>query len=134
MQGGCLCGRVRYAVRGPVLGQAVCHCRNCQRQTGTAFSVLVAVPREALALTGELSAYRDTADSGADVDRRFCGGCGSPIYSALPASPDVIFLKAGTLDDPKVLDPKVHVWCDSAWPSTIIPETAIRFPQNPPTS
>ena len=130
--GGCLCGAVRYEVKGEPVGQAVCHCRHCQRQSGSAFSVLLAVPAPALVLHGPDGLYEDLGESGATVERYFCSKCGSPLYSALPASPDVVFVKAGTLDDPTIMAPRVHVWCDSAWPSTPIPDKAIRFGKNPP--
>jgi len=128
--GGCLCGQVRYALAAEPLGQAVCHCRNCQRQGGSAFSVLLVARADAFALEGQPARYADTGDSGGAVDRWFCPACGSPIYSALPASPGQVFIKAGTLDDPSILAPRVHVWCDSAWPWTAIPDGAVRIPKN----
>lgn len=130
--GGCLCGAVRYAVEGEPSAQAVCHCRNCQRQTGSAFSVLVAVPRAALTLNGTPQTFVDQGDSGAAVHRHFCGACGSPIYTELPSAPAVVYLKAGTMDEPRELAPRVHVWCDSAWSWPGVPENAIRFGKGPP--
>ena len=54
LTGGCLCGAVTYACEAAPLATAICHCEDCQRQTGTAFSVLVAVPAEALRIDGEI--------------------------------------------------------------------------------
>ena len=130
-EGGCLCGKVRYSVVQPALGEAVCHCKSCQRQAGSAFSVLVAARASAFTLIGTLTLYEDTADSGARVNRYFCGNCGSPIYTQLPAQPKLVFIKAGTLDNTKALAPKTHVWCDSAWPWTPIPQDATRVAKNP---
>ncbi|HTO42377.1 MAG TPA: GFA family protein, partial [Rhizomicrobium sp.] len=76
--------------------------------------------------------YVDKGDSGNVVNRYFCGTCGSPIYSATPANPDVVVVKAGTLDDTSTVAPKVHLWCDSAWPWTPFPERAIKIAKNPP--
>ena len=132
IEGGCLCGAVRYSVDQPALGEAVCHCRNCQRQSGSAFSVLVAVRLSAFKLTGTPALYEDRADSGAQVNRYFCGACGSPIYTALPASPKLAFIKGGTLDNPSLLAPKTHVWCNSKWPWTAIAEGAVTIAKNPP--
>ncbi len=132
LTGGCLCGAVRYEAEGKPLGQAICHCRNCQKQAGSAFSVLISVETAQLRVAGEPKLYVDHGDSGAPVHRHFCGACGSPLFSVLPSNPGVTHIKAGTLDDPSILKPRVHIWCDSAWPSTLIPETAIRISRNPP--
>lgn len=64
--------------------------------------------------------------------RFFCGRCGSPIYSAPDADGLLVFLKSGTLDDVSVLDPKVNIWCDSAWPATRFAEDAMKVARNPP--
>lgn len=114
--GGCLCGAVRYSVTGDIITQVVCHCRNCQKQAGSAFSVLFLAAEGDVTVTGELRTYEDTGDSGDKVMRQFCPICGSPIFSLLPGMPGVKIVKAGTLDDPAWLEPKMHVWCDSAQP------------------
>ena len=132
MEGGCLCGAIRYELTEPPVAQAVCHCKNCQKQAGSAFSVLVVAKKRAFQLSGEPALYVDAADNGAPVNRYFCAGCGSPIYTALPSAPDDVYVKAGTLDDTSALKPRVHVWCDSAWPWTPIPEGAIKIGKNPP--
>lgn len=112
--GHCLCGAIRYEVENAPSTMGVCHCRNCQRQAGSAFSTLAAVPKAEFALSGEPKLYRDTdTDSGNAVERYFCGECGSPIYSALPSMPDQIFLKTGTLDDTSGFTPMFNVWCST---------------------
>lgn len=130
-EGGCLCRAIRYRVEGPSLAEVVCHCRNCQRQGGSAFSVIVGVSTDTLKVEGTPALYVDHGDSGNAVNRRFCATCGSPIYSELPANPKVVYLKAGTLDEPKHLAPKLNVWCDSAWDSTLFPPDAAKFARNP---
>jgi hypothetical protein len=59
--GGCLCGRVRYTVTGEPAFSGLCHCRNCQRYTGSAFEALIAFPAASVSVQGELKAYDDTA-------------------------------------------------------------------------
>lgn len=127
MDGGCLCGQVRYSCDAEPFAQAVCHCKNCQKQTATAFSVVLGVPEAALRLTGELKTYEDHGDSGNLVYRRFCPNCGSPVLSALAASPGAVFLKAGTLDDTSWLQPKVHVWTKSMQAWETLPEGVLDF-------
>lgn len=114
MTGQCLCGAVSYELANPPQMMGVCHCRNCQRQAGSAFSTLAGVAKADFTLHGEPRLYEDRdTDSGNAVERWFCGTCGSPIYSALPGMPDQIFLKAGTLDDTSGFKPGFHVWCST---------------------
>ena len=130
LEGGCNCGAIRYHSDQPGVAQAVCHCKNCQRQAGSAFSVLVVARASGFHVEGEPKVYHDKGDSGAAVDRNFCGNCGSPIFTSLPHNPKMVFIKAGTLDDTSILDPKAHVWCDSAWPWTPFPADAVKIARN----
>jgi hypothetical protein len=112
--GRCLCGAIHYELANPPQMMGVCHCLNCQRQAGSAFSMLAGVPKAEFVLHGEPKLYLDEdTDSGNAVERWFCGTCGSPIYSALPGMPDQMFLKAGTLDDTSGFQPAFHVWCST---------------------
>src|SRR6201999_845749 len=99
MTGSCLCGQVHYSAEAEPMFTAVCHCRNCQKQAGTAFTIVVAVPRTAFTVTGRMKTFHDTGDSGQPVERHFCPECGSPIFSDVAVMPGVAFIKAGTLDD-----------------------------------
>ena len=117
LDGRCLCGAVTYTSEAEPAFTAVCHCRDCQRQTGTAFSVIVGVPAESFELNGELSEHVTIGeDHGLETKRRFCPACGSPVMSEADAMPDVVFIKAGTLDDPSWLAPQLEVWGKSAQP------------------
>jgi hypothetical protein len=113
LDGGCLCGAVRYSSTAAPVIQAVCHCRNCQRQAGSGWSMIVGVPAAALQVSGEVTTYRDRGESGGDVRRQFCPTCGSPLFSHVGSSPDLVFIKAGTLDDTSIFTPQVQVWTDS---------------------
>jgi hypothetical protein len=117
LDGSCLCGKVTYSSEAEPVATAACHCTDCQKQTGTAFSVIVAVPREALRIDGEehIGAFTTVGtDTGKEVSRRFCRECGSPVFSFADIMPQLAFIKAGTLDDTSWLDPQMHVWTDSA--------------------
>ena len=109
--GSCLCGEITYQIPEKSMMEAVCHCKNCQKQAGSAFSTLAGIKKSDFKLIGKPKLFVDKAtDSGASVERYFCGTCGSPIYSALPSQPDVIYLKTGTLDDTSEFKPSIHVW------------------------
>lgn len=115
LTGQCLCGNIKYELAEAPGVTGVCHCKNCQRQAGSAFSTLAGVPRAGFTLThGTPKLYVDAATtSGNNVERYFCADCGSPIYSALGSQPDMIYLKTGTLDDTSGFAPQFHAWCDS---------------------
>ncbi len=131
--GGCLCGSVRYSSKADPALTAVCHCKHCQKQTGTSFSILVAVPKGSLKIEGEnLFVFHDVGDSGLSVDRHFCRNCGSPIFSDVKAMPDLDFIKAGALDDASWLQPQMHIWCSQAQPWVNIEGDVQEFDNNPP--
>jgi len=127
--GGCLCGAVRYAATWPPLAVATCSCKNCQKQAGSALSVVAVLPRDGLTVTGELTTYQDHAESGNAVYRKFCGRCGSPVITdtAEAQANGVIFIKAGTLDAAQDLEPTTHYWTCSAQRWMVWPETAERL-------
>lgn len=78
----------------------LCHCNNCKRYTGSAFSANFSVPQSALTwTTEEPKLFIDASDAGRPVRRQFCGDCGSPLTSKPSAGPDVIIMKWGTLND-----------------------------------
>jgi len=115
LTGQCLCGVITYELKNPPAMTGVCHCKNCQRQAGSAFSTLAGVAKTDFVLnSGQMKVYRDSeTDTGNTVERHFCGECGSPIYSAVPDSPDVLFIKTGTMDDTSSFTPQFHVWSSS---------------------
>lgn len=122
--GGCLCGAVRYVISAEPLMVAICHCRHCQRQSGSAFSVVGVIPDDGYRQSGETKVFRDTGDTGLAVDRHFCGHCGSPVVSIGEAFPGLTIVKAGTLDQPERWVPTQEAYCASALPW--LGETATR--------
>ena len=117
--GACLCGQVRYSAPAQPLNTAVCHCRDCQKQAGSALSILAVFPRDEVRFEGLIACFHGTGTSGKTVLRHFCGQCGSPIYSDSEAMAErgIIAIKAGTLDEVTDLQPTVQYWVSSrqAW-------------------
>lgn len=132
LAGGCMCGQIRYDSDAEPAMTAICHCPDCQRQTGTAFSIVIGLPLEAINVRGDLKIYTTTGESGAGVHRHFCAECGSPIYSLPDAMPGLIFLKAGTLDDTSWLAPNLEMFCDTAQPWCRLGGDWPKAPRNPP--
>ena len=132
VSGSCLCGAIKYTSTAEPVMAAVCHCTHCQKQAGSAFSVVIGVPKGSLKITsGKTTVYSDKGDSGKAVNRHFCATCGSPIYSDVESSPQLDWIKAGTLDDTSWVKPTVNIWCQSAQNWIAYPEGAAKFPRNP---
>jgi hypothetical protein len=113
MTGSCLCGQVRYTADAEPMFTGVCHCTKCQKQSGGAFNVVVAVPTASLKVAGSLKSHTSKGDSGKDVVARFCPDCGSTITSEPEVMPGASILRAGTLDDTSWLKPTMEIFCDS---------------------
>src|SRR5215469_15779712 len=106
--GGCLCGRVRYTLSGECALSGLCHCRNCQRYTGSAFEPVMVFPSANVSIRGELKTYEDKGDSGKPVLRRFCPNCGSGIMAEAEALPGLAIVLVGGFDDPSVFTPTME--------------------------
>ena len=124
--GRCLCGQITYEITGDLIATAVCHCDHCQRQGGSAFSVNLIVHESQLTVVGDLSTFEDRGENNdaVYVYRRFCGQCGSPIYSALVSPAGILAVKAGTLDDRSDVTPNVEAWCEHKQPWVQLPAMA----------
>jgi hypothetical protein len=114
LEGGCLCGAVRYRITLPPVGGSLCHCRMCQRSSGGPVQASAEIPVAGFTLIkGELKAYRS---SDAAV-RHFCANCGSQISFRPAVDPTWVSVNTPTLDHPDALPPRRHIWRESriAW-------------------
>ena len=129
--GRCLCGSVQYQCEGYLGPAHYCHCEDCRRCTG---SINIAVRVEAcsfLIIAGSPRGFTKQADSGNPLTRYFCPACGSPLYTVSPVHPDVLYVKAGTLDDPRLVQPRRQNWMRSRVSWTTIDPALPGSPKNP---
>lgn len=128
-EGGCACGAVRYRLRAPPLIVHACHCRDCQRLTGSAFVVNLWIERQFVEIDATpLTSNTVTAGSGRPHQIFRCGQCGTAIYSKYDAAPgDTVLLRAGTLDQPETVTPDVHIFTRSKAPWLELPAGARAF-------
>lgn len=133
IQGHCLCGQVRYSSSQDEPAMiAVCHCPDCQRQSGSAFSTNVLVPTASITFEGESrSQYVMTGASGQEVIRNFCSNCGSPLTTELAAFDNLAAVKAGTLEDSSWVMPTIQIWCDTAKSWSVLDEGIDKTAANP---
>lgn len=132
LEGGCQCGAVRYRIKGEPVSLVVCHCKECQRQSGSAFGMSLIVRTTEFALTGNVSIYRRVADSGNGVKCAFCPTCGTRVYHEPERmSGMAVNVRAGTLDDTSALKPAAHVWTRSKQTWFEIPPGVPHFDEQP---
>jgi hypothetical protein len=129
LEGGCACGRVRYRLTSEPMFVHCCHCRDCQRQTGSAFVInaLIEASRVAV-LQGDTVAIAVPTDSGrAHVIHR-CPDCQTALWSNYGGARDVLrFVRAGTLDRPENIAPDVHIYTRSKLPWVRLPDGVPAF-------
>lgn len=131
VEGGCLCGAVRYRVLAAPLAVYNCHCRDCQRASGATHTMSMPISRDRVELmAGELVTYEKPADSGRVVRMRGCPRCGVRVWNEPPAG-DIVILKPGTLDDPSWAVPVGNIWTESALPFALIDPALVNFPGQP---
>ncbi len=128
-EGGCACGKTRYRLTAAPLIVHCCHCRDCQRLTGSAFVVNIWIERRFVETDhAGLSSNRLTAGSGKPHEVFRCPDCGTAIYSKYHAAPgDTVLLRAATLDRPETVTPDVHIFTRSKLPWLALPEGVPAF-------
>jgi hypothetical protein len=123
LEGGCACGAVRYRVGSAPMFVHCCHCRDCQRQTGSAFvlNALIETNRVAL-LSGEPQPTTVPTDSGRPHRIFRCPACQTAVWSEYGGVAALRFVRVGTLDDPTAMPPDVHIYTRSKLPWVALPQ------------
>lgn len=132
LTGQCLCGSVKYECAAAPVLSGNCHCKDCQRASGSAYAPTFFVPAGAISIQGEVKYYDTIGGSGRTVSRGFCPECGSPLFSKSEKMPGLIAVRAGSLDDPSQYHPHVDIYVSRAAPWDYISPSAITFPEMPP--
>jgi hypothetical protein len=126
-EGGCSCGEIRYRLTSEPLFTHCCHCLNCQRQTGSAFVINALIEADRVELLGGAPRPVDVPRDDGSAQRIFrCPTCQVAVYSRY-SRPDVIFVRAGTLDDPGLVSPDVHIFARSKQKWVELPESVPAF-------
>ena len=132
LTGGCQCSTVRYVIAGTPLRLYVCHCRECQRQSASAFGTSLIVRHTAFAVTqGAARNWSRQADSGRTMTCHFCAVCGSRLWHGREGI-GTISVKAGSLDTPMDISRAIHIWTSRKVPGLVIPPEAEQHPEEPP--
>ena len=124
LEGGCLCGKVRFRTTQAPLRTIACHCTFCQRVTGSAYYAESMFPMNAVVLNaGALSSYAHISDgSKKKVFVHFCPNCGTTISLTFERWPEIRGISRGCYDDPNAVEISSHIWTQSAPAGTALPE------------
>jgi hypothetical protein len=126
-EGGCSCGEVRYRLASDPMFVHCCHCLNCQRQTGSAFVVNLLIEADRVERTAdEPHVVPVPRDDGSEQLVSRCPSCQVALWSEY-GRPEVLFVRAGTLDDPSWVEPGVHIFTRSRVPWIELPDSAPAF-------
>jgi hypothetical protein len=114
--GSCLCGAVKYEIRGEFQTAVYCHCSRCRKAGGSAFASNAVVATQDLVVVAGKEALK-TFSTPAGVHRQFCSNCGSPITSSRDSMPEVLRVRMGSIDTPLAKGPEAHIFVGSkaAW-------------------
>ena len=134
LTGGCLCGAVRYEYAGAIGESSYCHCDDCKKAKGGPYTVGVLSEEAKLTIvSGRVKSYTTQGDSGGDITRQFCPECGAPLFTRADKCPELVFIKAGSLDQPELVKPSCHGWTeravDWAYPDKDLPSYPKGFPE-----
>jgi hypothetical protein len=128
LEGGCPCAAMRYRLISRPMFVHCCHCRDCQRQTGSAFvlNALIETDRVTL-LSGNPEPAAAPTDSGRPHEIYRCSSCRVAVWSVYGTSRKLLFVRVGTLDDPAALTPDVHIYIRSKLPWLALPKGTPSF-------
>ena len=117
LKGGCLCGNIRYELLTEPRATYACHCRFCQRDTGTAHRSGLSYLDESVIFSGDSPktyTYR-SEEHGRKLFKHFCPSCGTTLSLTTERFPEGRVMMIGTLDDPSLVDVKTHMFVDEAF-------------------
>lgn len=129
LTGRCVCGKIRYRLtKSPMITQA-CHCRDCQRITGSAFAINMWIEPEYFETSAHRpKSFKRAAGSGKEHQIFFCGTCGTILWQRYAIAPaNLLIIRAGTLDKPGAVSPAIHIFTRNKVPWLTLPKDALTF-------
>jgi hypothetical protein len=127
-----MCEAVRFEVAKPLLGAAYCHCRRCQRRSGSAFAAVALAAPGSFEVTEGRGLIREWPPGDGWV-KSFCSACGSHLYTTHPDNPELIAIHMGAFDEDPGVRPSAHQFVSSSAPWEPIPDDGLpRFPARLP--
>lgn len=129
--GSCLCGQLHYTGDTEIMGAMSCHCDQCRKATGAAYSTNLFVKEADFDITGETLEFQHKSDSGSTMTKINCANCGSPTLGRNSNREGMLVLRAGTVDQKDLVKPAGYVYCGKAIPSTAMDPALKQFDEMP---
>ncbi len=130
LTGRCMCGAVSFSISEPLPGALYCHCKRCQRRTGSAFSVTGLTQPGSFSITDGADAVRTYRPDDDGWHKSFCSACGSQLFTNHPENQELLAVRLGALDQDPGIRPAAHQFVDYAAPWEPIPDDGLpRFPE-----
>ncbi len=131
LQGGCLCGAVRFEITAPLISAGYCHCTHCQKRTGTGSSANGRVPQEGFELLAGEAHLRSFTAADGGVPKLFCATCGGHVFSGDPLHDPQVAVRLGALDGDPGIRPEYRQFLDSAVAWEPIPDDGLARHRGP---
>ncbi len=133
--GGCRCAAVRFSIAASAPPPVYCcHCRDCQRSTGSAFTVQMVVMAAMIAVEGAVAGFDFPRPAGGVSTHHMCAACHTRLWTTNTARPMLAVIRAGTLDDTSALSPRAHLWVSRKQPWVLLAEGIPAYPADPPAA
>ena len=132
--GRCLCGAVSFTIDSEPVGMGQCHCKDCQRASGTGHMSLARFKRDDVTIAGKTTSYASTAETGNINTPHFCPTCGSRVYGENSARPGLVNVAVGCLDDHSWFSPHVIVYAKDRPNWDVTSKDVPNFERMPPPS
>lgn len=129
--GQCMCGDNKFEGEGEPMFIGNCHCEDCRKSSGAAYSTFVFLNKEDMKMTGKTSTYQHKADSGNILTKHFCPRCGSPMYTENEIRPTMIGLRAGVINEQENIKPTMNVFTSNKIDSTPLDPDLAAFDKMP---
>ncbi len=128
LHGSCRCQAVKFEITGPIHRFTNCHCPDCRKINGAAFSSNLVVAAAGFKITAGEEMLADYESSPGKF-RRFCQTCGAHVYAHINSRPEIVIVRAGLLDDEPGVRPQNHIWVSHKAPWFEITDSLPQFPE-----
>ena len=132
IKGSCLCGEIKYSVNAKPIVTRACWCALCQKLASGNATINLAFPKNAVTITGTAKDYVCIADDGNHMHRKFCPSCGTHVFSEAEERPEILVIRAGTLDDSSQVKVEGIIWVSSAPTWAQLDPNIPHFDKQPP--
>ncbi|MGB0907989.1 MAG: GFA family protein [Maricaulaceae bacterium] len=129
--GSCLCGSVSFKADGEPMFTGNCHCEDCRKATGASYATIVFMGQSDVEMSGDLSTFDHTADSGTVLTKSFCGKCGGTVATQNSARAGMIGLMAGVINEHDIVKPGMNVYAGNKLACTPLDEKIPAFDKMP---